>query len=236
MSTLEFERKFIEELIADSGLSLREVSISIGKKESYLHQYVKYGSPKRLSAEDWRLIAMIIKKDGKFCVDGDVLSQKRLWDAERRLEKIISNTLFNHPYVEARPCKPTPKKSDVVEINIYNQDSKNRNEVVGHIDIKCEALPFSCSRVYHGLIVTSHNIEPAIYAGDLVIYDYVVSQYAGDGIYVCIEDDLRVLKHVVKDEDGSLLLKDNNSEVKVGADYGFYGRVVSVLKSQFEML
>ena len=97
-------------------------------------------------------------------------------------------------------------------------------------------MPFSCSRVYYGLIVTSNNIEPSIYACDLVIYDYVVSQYEGDGIYVCIEDDLRVLKHVVKDKDGSLLLKDNCSEVKVGADYGFYGRVVSVLKSHFEIL
>ncbi len=62
MDTLEEERKFIGDLIVESGFSLREMSLKIGKKESYLHQYVKYGKPCKLADRDREAIINIVRE------------------------------------------------------------------------------------------------------------------------------------------------------------------------------
>ena len=62
MSNLEEERKFICDLIVESGFSLREMSLKIGKKESYLHQYIKYGKPSKLTDKDREAIINITRE------------------------------------------------------------------------------------------------------------------------------------------------------------------------------
>ena len=48
MSDIEEIRTKVVNLIENAGLSLNEASLKIGQNPAYLHQYTKYGKPRRL--------------------------------------------------------------------------------------------------------------------------------------------------------------------------------------------
>ena len=47
MADLNGIRKKLEKKILAGGHTFREVSLKIGRKDSYIQQYIKYGFPKR---------------------------------------------------------------------------------------------------------------------------------------------------------------------------------------------
>lgn len=53
----------IDKLISDKGLSLRAVSLQIGRGETYLQQFISRTSPKRLSEQDREKLARILEVD-----------------------------------------------------------------------------------------------------------------------------------------------------------------------------
>jgi hypothetical protein len=224
MNTLEEERKFIEDLIIKNGFSLRKMSIKIGKKESYLHQYVKYGKPNKLADKYMEAIIMIIKKNGKF-LDNRVL--KRIYSQKDMMERLGIKTEVKTPkdYKDVHLTNV-----EVFNFNIYSPNPGERE--IGTMSIKCDYLPYTNTRVYSALFITSQNMSPTFNPGDIVIYDYCVDTYEGDGVYIVLEPDRYVPKRVIKDAKGILLLKDDcdkRHSTKVDNDFRFYGRVVSVL-------
>jgi hypothetical protein len=42
------------------GLNMKEVSLGIGRNETYLHQFITKGSPKRLHENDWPKLAKLL--------------------------------------------------------------------------------------------------------------------------------------------------------------------------------
>ena len=73
MADLQTIRKRLEKYILDSNHTFREVSLKIGRKDSYIQQYVKYGFPKRLNEVDRKKVCQLLN-----------ISEKELIDDERR--------------------------------------------------------------------------------------------------------------------------------------------------------
>ena len=61
METPDDIRKKVAILIAGKGSNLREASLAIGRKDSYLHQYVNYGLPRRLKEMDRKKLAAFLE-------------------------------------------------------------------------------------------------------------------------------------------------------------------------------
>lgn len=73
MKTQEEIRKYLDEKIAEKGTNYRELSLAIGRKDQYIHQYIKYGLPQQLKEDDRRAIARILD------IDEQELSSKPLY-------------------------------------------------------------------------------------------------------------------------------------------------------------
>ena len=56
-------RKYLDEAIKDKGFNYRELSLQIGRTDSYLHRFVKYGQPRFLAKEDRERLAVILDVD-----------------------------------------------------------------------------------------------------------------------------------------------------------------------------
>ena len=232
MSTLEEERKFIEDLILSSGFSLREMSIKIGKKDSYLQQYVKYGRPSKLADKDKEAIlkmargrkrktdmtpeqAAIESGIGGVGGFGGGFDVKRLVDIERCADK----------YTDSK---------DSFSFKILNQNKVPVGRKLGNMTISCPYLPFKKGENYEALFVSYDNMEPLIRVGDVLIYDINVRKFEGDGVYIVFEHMTYLPKLVLGDENGEIYIKDscgNRKPVKVEKDFVFFGRVVSVLNN-----
>ena len=74
MNTPDDIRKKVGNLILAKGKNLREVSLAIGRKDSYLHQYVNYGYPLRLKEHDRKMLAAILEVPEQELTDLDLFS------------------------------------------------------------------------------------------------------------------------------------------------------------------
>ena len=61
MANLDEIRKIVDDYIGKRGYTYRDISLKIGRKDSYIQQYIKYGFPKRLNEVDRKKI----EKDSK---------------------------------------------------------------------------------------------------------------------------------------------------------------------------
>ena len=77
MADLQEIRKRLERFIEQSGLSYREISLKIGRKDSYIHQYIKYGFPKRLNELDRKKICRMLNVDEKELIDDELIKTVR---------------------------------------------------------------------------------------------------------------------------------------------------------------
>ena len=191
MSALEEERKFIEELILGNGFSLREMSIKIGKKESYLQQYVKYGRPSKLSDKDKEKILEMARgrKRKANMTPEEAALESGIWPfgGSGEIKSVVFNRLGETKTFAFTKC-------------------------VG-LTLKHKFLPFNKQGKYVGVFVCSSNMRTLICFGDVVICDCNVTYYLGDGIYVIEDNDNYILKYVeFNKKEGLLHLYDNTDE------------------------
>ena len=73
MADLQTIRKRLEKYILDSNHTFREVSLKIGRKDSYIQQYVKYGFPKRLNEVDRKKVCQLLNISEKELIDDELL-------------------------------------------------------------------------------------------------------------------------------------------------------------------
>lgn len=53
-------RATLDAAIKEAGLSYKEVSLAIGRKDSYIHRFIKYGLPSKLNENDRRQLSIIL--------------------------------------------------------------------------------------------------------------------------------------------------------------------------------
>ena len=55
------ERQAVDQAVRRAGLTLKEASIRLGRNETYLQQYVRYGKPAKLDGDDRQKLAELLK-------------------------------------------------------------------------------------------------------------------------------------------------------------------------------
>ena len=78
MSDLEVVRKRVGEIIKNKGYTYRDISLKIGRKDSYIQQYVKYGLPRRLNELDRKKLCQILNMNEDDLIDDELKSIGRI--------------------------------------------------------------------------------------------------------------------------------------------------------------
>ena len=171
MADLQTIRKRLEKYILDSNHTFREVSLKIGRKDSYIQQYVKYGFPKRLNEVDRKKVCQLLN-----------ISEKELIDDELLQSGAALPPLFENDDL-------TGSAADFVAIDICaaRPGTELRDNVVGRMVLNfaefgswCAGNPFSLRFIR----LDGDYMEPTLPNGSLVMFDSGVCDYSGDGIYV----------------------------------------------------
>lgn len=195
MNSLPLIRQRLGNYITKKGLTFREVSLKIGRKDSYIQQFVRYGFPKRLNEVDRKKICHLLEIDEMELIDDELLQQ----GAKPGL--IIDENI---------------NKEDFINIDIYavtTQSSELYKNIIGRMALSYSDFNSWNSRnPYYSKIlrVDSDCMEPAINKGSLLIYDSSVNEYLVDGIYVVRYYDAVMIRRVQKCDETSLILKNDN--------------------------
>ena len=169
MANLDTIRKRLEKFIISNGYSFREVSLKIGRKDSYIQQYIKYGFPKRLNEIDRKKICLLLNIDEKELIDEDLMQNGA-----------TGNTLINSTLLTGSPA-------DFVTIHIFSpQPDLPRNAMlIGKISLNYkEFFGWFNGNPYNLKILrlNGDGMEPVFSAGSLVIFDTSILEYAGEGL------------------------------------------------------
>ncbi|MBR5599453.1 MAG: LexA family transcriptional regulator [Alphaproteobacteria bacterium] len=168
MANFEEIREKIDERITALGLTYRDVSLKIGRKDSYIQQYVKYGFPKRLKEVDRKKVAVVLGMDEKELVDDELMVD--VLDGELVYKDEVSGKIF-----------------DFFNLGIYGLGGNCIGEkLVGK-------LMFD-KHIFNDLISEEDNLKVIRYIGDdmqgliddksLVVFDVNKNRFMGDGVYV----------------------------------------------------
>lgn len=194
MANLEIIRKRLEKLIINKGYSFREVSLKIGRKDSYIQQYIKYGFPKRLNEIDRRKICLLLDVEEKELIDEDLM-QNGVTD-----NSLISSTLL------------TSSPTDFVTIDIFTPcpNSPHNAMLIGKMALNYkEFFGWFSGNPYNlkMMRLSGDSMEPVFSAGSLVIYDACVLEFSGEGLYVINFNKQIQLRRLQKNKDGTLTIK-----------------------------
>ena len=171
MADLQTIRKRLEQHILDSKHTFREVSLKIGRKDSYIQQYVKYGFPKRLNEVDRKKVCQFLN-----------ISEKELIDDELLQSGVTPSSLFEDDNLAA-------SAADFVAIDICSSadGTEFQNNVIGRMELNfaefgnwCASNPFNLRFIR----LDGDYMEPTLPNGSLVLFNSGVNDYNGDGIYV----------------------------------------------------
>ena len=223
MADLNGIRKKLEKKILAGGHTFREVSLKIGRKDSYIQQYIKYGFPKRLNEVDRKKVCQLLELDEAELIDDELL-KSGIKDVN-----LIKLTEKN--------VNPT----DFLRIDIYDMKSSERPEenVIGQLAINYKEFFGWCNGNPENLKImrlSGDNMEPTILSGSLIMYDTSVLEYSGDGIYIIRYDDRITLKRVQRTSNEQYILKSENpryQDVRCSLEeLNILGRVINVLTSR----
>ncbi len=198
MSNYETVRKRLEIHILSRGYTFREVSLKIGRMDAYIHQYIKYGLPKRLSEVDRKRICNLLDIPEAEMIDDDLLGAYTQ-------EPEARNSVVN-------------KTSTIFDVNVYSSViipdvAKN---LVGKLFLNSnhfsylKSAEFDNSSKIKALNLDGDYMMPAISPNSLVFYDIRLNKYDGYGIYVIEFEQFLCVRRLFETNDAKYLLKVDN--------------------------
>ena len=152
MPDIEEIRKKIDNLITEKGLNYRDASLKIGRKDSYLHQYVKYGYPRRLKEIDRVRLANLLGVDDSEIMDDDVIATKTVTESVVGYDNFVSV-----------PVLSSKTMSGNVFENVIGQYMVSKS-IVDDFDVE-NAKSIRVVKIY------DDAMEPTISSGDSVWFD-----------------------------------------------------------------
>jgi len=223
MADLNGIRKKLEKKILSGGHTFREISLKIGRKDSYIQQYIKYGFPKRLNEVDRKKVCQLLAMDESELID-DELSKSGVKEVNliKLAEKIANPT-------------------DFLRIDIYDMKSSEKYEdtIIGQLAINYKEFFGWCNGNPENLKImrlSGDNMEPTILSGSLIMYDTSILEYSGDGIYLIRYDDRLTLKRIQRTSNEQYILKSENpryQDIRCSAEeLSILGRAINVLTSR----
>lgn len=220
MADLLTVRHRLEQLIISSGHTFREVSLKIGRKDSYIQQYIKYGFPKRLNEMDRRKVCHLLDIAEEELLDDD-LKQIGITETSdidtSNIEGSIADFSVLNVYM--------PRADIPTELMIIGKIAINHKEFYGWFNGNPAHL-----KIFRQV---GDSMEPTIPVGCLVIYDDEQKEYTGEGIYLIKYDNHLVAKRLQKYSSEYYVLKSENpryQEIRcTDSEFEILGRAVNIL-------
>lgn len=217
MANLDEVRKTVDDYIIKKGYTYRDISLKIGRKDSYVQQYIKYGFPKRLSEVDRKKIANVLGVDEKELIDEELII-----DANQKIETLgdKANEFLSMDIVSTRQGD----KSDYNLIGRLTLNTKEMGNIVGSGALKLKILRQN-----------SDSMKPLIKNQSLVVYDTGILCFEGDGIYVIKRNDIIEIKQLQKIESNEYAICSLNTKYEKiickNDEFEILGKAVSVINS-----
>lgn len=221
MITPDDIRKKVDKLIKDKGFSLNELSLRIGRENTYLYQYINRGSPKRLAVKEREKLARILEVDERELTDQDA-------------EQMPIRSFLKDPTSEMA-------RIDMIDaVASCGPGIENFNPVVsGH-----HLMSFAVLREITNskpqnikiLKVRGDSMEPTINDSDVIWVDISYKVPAGDGLYLfCINGELFVKRLQIDFIKHSIIIKSDNSKydpivASESDNVAVLGKVISINK------
>ncbi len=208
MADIEEIRKKIDRLINEKGFNYRDISLKIGRKDSYIQQYVKYGYPRRLKEIDRMRLAKLLNIDDTEIMDDEVVASKTIGTSNAKLD-VISNII-------KAGCS---SENDLVAIDILNPTINDNNNFLDNItgrhllnrDI-FNNLYTSEAKNIKIVKITNDIMCPTINFGDDVWFDCSYKSIESDGLYLLRTGrELCVKRIQTSPTDGTIEISSDNN-------------------------
>ena len=172
MANLDEIRKIVDNYIGKRGYTYRDISLKIGRKDSYIQQYIKYGFPKRLNEVDRKKIANVLNVD-----ENELIDEELVINVNQHMDALNSgNNEFSS-----------------IDIIATKFDEKQDTNLVGRLILNVKemgSIVGSSSSNLKILKQNSDSMKPLIKNQSLVVYDANILFFVGDGIYVIKRKDI----------------------------------------------
>jgi phage repressor protein C with HTH and peptisase S24 domain len=209
---LEGVRARLLELATAHGASLASLSDLLGRNPSYLQQFIRKGSPRKLEEEDRRTLARFFG-----------VAEHELRGAQENSNVVSSSTLG---------------RSGWIEVPRLDLDASAGPGAVSGVEGAFDAFRFSRRWLAEqgldgaqlsAITVAGDSMEPLLNDGDEILVDRSHRPFR-DGLYVLRLDDTLLVKRVARAGAGRLVLLSQNlayPPIEVAAeDVAILGRVV----------
>lgn len=197
MASLENIRRRLGERITSTGHTFREISLKIGRKDSYIQQFVKYGFPKRLNEVDRKRICLLLGMDEHELIDDD----------------LVYNSASIPALVNTRKRNSTGQNYiniDVTEASGNLLDSRN---IIGKMALNYKDFnQFLGSNAPNlsAIRIKNDSMFPTLPTDTLIFYAENIKEYNGEGIYIIEYHDSIQIKRIQQTGSNKYVLMSDN--------------------------
>jgi hypothetical protein len=232
MSKIEEVRSFLDKAILAKGMTYRELSLRIGRRDSYLHRFIKYGLPRRLEEQDRKQLSLILEVDEQLLTDIDLSyspAPAHMTGVAVVAEKITS--LFT---------KGDEVVIDMIDATACCGDGIDNlpEKVCGHWRLplsEFKTLASGAPENIKMLRVQGDSMTPTISEGDFVWVDTSNNYIGSDGIYLIRMATGLAVKRLQAGLSNIVIKSDNPTYSDITAEVGevkIVGKVVHILNSR----
>ena len=210
MADIEEIRKKVDRLITSKGFNYRDLSLKIGRKDSYIQQYVKYGYPRRLKEIDRSRLAKLLNVDDTELMDDEIIASKASGLSDGKLEiisDIIKSSNSDENSLEAIDIlSPQLNEADFLH-NTVGKQYLSRNIL--------EDITSADSQNIKIVKVTGDSMKPSINPGDYVWFDSSYNAPETDGLYLFSSGrDINIKRVQISPLDASVEISGDNPQYK----------------------
>lgn len=213
MANIEEIRKKVDKLIEEKGLNYRDVSLRIGRKDSYIQQYVRYGYPRRLKEMDRVRLAKLLDIDDTEIMDDEIIATKTLGTPESTPhllgEFIEANSVPDNQLLKIDVLNSSSEAIDKTEYlnDIIGKHFISKNVLLEMTSVKSENIKI--------VKIISDSMKPLINSGDTIWFDSSYDYANSDGLYLFLNGREPSIKRIeISPIDGSVEISSANNSYK----------------------
>lgn len=195
-------RKLILDKLSDSGLTMKEASLRIGKSHSYLQQFLKRGIPTELGEHERSALAQLLGVP-EHALRGPSPALPKKDYAKSRIIAEIPDTKTPHAgHLRVDNLHEIATTIGGRDLPVFGTAQGGSGALIvtdQAVDYVVRPAPLLRVRDGYGMIVTGDSMSPKVESGDTVLVNPNIPPRNGDTcIFRCHQDDGTVLAVVKK--------------------------------------
>lgn len=233
MKTQSEIRQFIIDKLAEKDISLNAASVAIGRNATYLFQYCRRGTPKRLPEEQRKKLAVLLEVD------------------ERELSDVVLDLGYEPPFITAvtalhdKVADLFHKPAAIVKIDMIDATACCGNGIENLPEKVCgqwqlpipefKSITPIAPEYIKMLRVQGDSMIPTLNDGDWVLVDVSNNFISSDGLYLIRMSTGLAVKRLQAGLSGIAIKSDNPSYSALSAEIGevqIVGKVVYILNGR----